>query len=495
MSVIDTAWLRMDAPDNPMTIVGIVTTATPLDPARLRRLVGRRLLGLPRFRQRPVPDALGGCWQPCRRIDLGRHVVTETLPAPAGDAELADLAARLASEPLDASRPRWQIHVVERFGPGSACVLRVHHCYADGAAMIRVLQAIADPVRRRAQPHDVAAQPDRAPTRAGPAAPLRTWLDQVAKPAGEILGQLALAAARWLDPDGPPRQAIERVTDAATHAAAMATELARVLSLPDDPGTPLRGAASGRKCAAWATPLDLDRVRAVAHALECTINDVLMAAVAGAIGAWLRETHGIDIDGLVLRASMPVDLRGPDETATSGNKFGLVFVDLPVGESSPVQRVQRLHATLQDLKSSLQPATTLATLALLGTLPAALQSPTVDLLSRKTTLVASNVRGPPRALCLAGQRIDRLCFWVPQAGSARVGVSLLSYAGKVFFGIIADRNVLAEPELVAALFLREFAQLAHAAAAGPPGRGRRARRSARPRRAHPASDDGLAGST
>jgi diacylglycerol O-acyltransferase len=495
MSAIDTAWLRMDVPGNPMTIVGIVTTATPVDAARLRRLVGRRLLGLPRFRQRPVPDALGGGWETCRRIVLERHIVTEALPAPAGDSALADLAARLASEPLDPSRPRWQVHVVERFGPGSACVLRVHHCYADGAAMIRVLQAIADPPRRRAEPHDGGASPNRARTRAEPAARLRPWLDHVSKPAGEILGQLALAAARWLEPEGPPRHALERVTEAATHTAAMATELARVLSLPDDPVTPLRGPVGDRKCAAWATPLDLEEVRTVAHALDCTINDVLMATAAGAIGAWLRVAHGVDTDGLVLRASVPVDLREPGETATSGNKFGLVFADLPVGEGGPVQRVRRLHDTLQDLKGSLQPATTLATLALLGALPAVLQSPAVDLLSRKTTLVASNVRGPQQALCLAGQRVDRLCFWVPQAGSARVGVSLLSYAGKVFFGIIADRNLLAEPGLVASLFVKEFERLAHAASAGPSGRRRRTRRGVGTRAVRRASDDGLAGST
>ena len=458
MTAVDTAWLRMDTPGNPMTIVGILTTATPISLTRLRRVVRKRLLSFDRFRQRPVPDRFGAAWAQCRQIDLDHHVVDAPLPGRAGDAELAGLAARLAAEPLDPSRPLWQIHFVARFGRGSACVLRVHHCYADGVAMVRVLESLGDPAR--------GGEPDvRARVHEGKPAP----------------------------------DAMELAAAAASQGAALVMEFSRLLSLADDPSTPLRGAAGAQRAAAWAAPLDLGEVRTIASALGCTVNDVLMAAVAGAVGAHLRDVHGLDTDDLVLRAAMPVDLRVPGELAPIGNQFGLGFVDLPVGERNPLERAFRLHDTLDALKRSLQPTTTLAALALLGLLPAALHGPAVDLLMRKATVIASNVRGPRETLRLCGQRIDQLYFWVPQAGSVGMGVSLLSYAGRVFFGIIADRNLLPEPGRVARGFVAEFERLALATSVGLLGS-----RWSRPAPAHArrlrmarrrASDGDLAGST
>ena len=246
-----------------------------------------------------------------------------------------------------------------------------------------------------------------------------------------------------------------------------------MLALPDDPVTPLRGELSGDKRIAWAAPLDLAEIRTVGKALGCTVNDVLMAAIAGALGAHLREAHGIDTDELVLRASVPVDLRTPEETLTLGNKFGLLFVDLPVGTRHPLHRVFRLHDTTAALKRSLQPPVTLTVLGVLGLLPTAVQTSGIELFSRKGTLVASNVRGPDAPIYLCGQRIRELYFWVPQGGSMGIGVSILSYAGQVFFGIVADRNVLPEPSRLAERLGPEFEQLLLATTVGRLAVGRR----------------------
>lgn len=457
MSAVDTAWLRMDASGNPMTIVGILTTATRFSLARLRRIVGERLLAFDRFRQRPVPDAFGAVWTWCPEVDLDHHVVGTTLPGMAGDAELADLAARLSAERLEPSRPLWQVHFIERFGQGSACVLRVHHCYGDGVAMVRVLESLCESTRR--------AGPD----------------SRVNEPVSER-----------------PHRGWNLVDTTPSQAAALAMGFTDLLSMPEDAPTPLHGAAGVRRSAAWAQPLDLVEVRTIARVLGCTVNDVLMSALAGAIGAHLRDVHGLDTDDLVLRAAMPVDLRAPGEVPPLGNQFGLAFVELPVGERDPLQRVFRLHDTLAALKGSLQPATTLAALTLLGLLPAALQAPAVHLLTRKATVIASNVRGPRGTLRLCGQRIDRLQFWVPQAGAVGVGVSLLSYAGRVFFGIIADRDLLPVPASVASGFVAEFERLALATSTSLLA-SRQGRRNdgnlERTRARAEASDDGLAGST
>jgi hypothetical protein len=154
---------------------------------------------------------------------------------------------------------------------------------------------------------------------------------------------------------------------------------------------------------------------------------------------------------------------------TLGNKFGLVFVDLPVGARNPLQRAYRMHDTMRALKGSLQPPMTLVVLGLLGLVPSPVQAAAIELFSRKGSLVASNVPGPQSPLYLCGQRIDEMYFWVPQSGSMGIGVSVLSYAGKVYFGVIADRALIANPRELVDRLGPEFERLVLAATAGIPG--------------------------
>jgi hypothetical protein len=163
---------------------------------------------------------------------------------------------------------------------------------------------------------------------------------------------------------------------------------------------------------------------------------------------------------------VPVNLRAAEEPMTLGNKFGLVFVDLPVGARNPLQRVYRMHDTMRALKGSLQPPMTLVVLGLLGLVPTAVQAPAIELFSRKGTLVASNVPGPQSPLFLCGQRIDEMYFWVPQSGTMGIGVSVLSYAGKVYFGVIADRALIANPRDLVDRLGAEFERLVLAATVG-----------------------------
>lgn len=471
MSVVDTAWLRMDGASNAMMIVSVLATATPVRAADLRQVIATRLLCFPRFLRRPVADALGASWHEQADFDLDQHFVVTHLPEPAGKAELQQLAARLAGERLDPARPLWQIHFVERYGSGSAWVLRVHHCYADGMAMVRVLLSLTEqdsgPALAAAQ---VAASRGarRAATGDGGVAvsPLVNWLDHVSQPAGDILESALAEGARLLEAGVHQVFHPDSAASLAAQTGGMVAEFAHVLALPDDPATPLRGALSGVKRVAWSAPLDLADVRTVGRAIGCTVNDVLMATVAGALGAHLRETHGFDTAELVLRASVPVNLRAAEEPLALGNKFGLVFVDLPVGTRNPLQRVFRMHDTMRALKGSLQPPMSLLVLAVMGMMPTALQAPAIELFSRKGTLVASNVPGPQAPLHLCGQRISEMYFWVPQSGSMGIGVSILSYAGKVFFGIIADRNLLPEPGRVVDRVGPEFERLLLGATVG-----------------------------
>ncbi|MDW8479722.1 MAG: WS/DGAT domain-containing protein [Xanthomonadales bacterium] len=242
----------------------------------------------------------------------------------------------------------------------------------------------------------------------------------------------------------------------------IARELARVLTLGDDPPTPLRSPLGPEKAVAWAEPLPLEEVKAIGRAYDCTVNDVLLAAASGALRRYLLDS-GFDPAGLAIRATVPVNLRPLEHARRLGNHFGLVFLELPVGEENPVARLERVAAGMRELKGSRQALLAFGLLGALGMGPAALQRPALELLSRKATVVATNVPGPQQPLYLAGARIADIMFWVPQSGSIGVGLSILSYDGQVRFGVIGDRNCLPAPRAVVERFRPELECLLHLA--------------------------------
>ena len=193
---------------------------------------------------------------------------------------------------------------------------------------------------------------------------------------------------------------------------------------------------------------------------------MLLSTAAGALGAYLRQ-HGDDTDGLSIRAAVPVNLRDPGAATSLGNQFGLVFLELPIGIRDPLARLFAVHAAMTQLKGSYQPVLTLGLMAALGRLPAAVESAAIDLLSTKASAVATNVPGPQQPLYLAGGRIGRLIFWVPQSGDIGLGLSILTYAGQVQFGLIADAARVPDPDSVTARFREEFEKLVLTVLLGP----------------------------
>jgi WS/DGAT/MGAT family acyltransferase len=467
MSAVDTAWLRMDGPGNAMVIVSVMTTATPVPLTELRRVIETRWLCFPRFRLRPVPDALGASWQADPEFDLDRHLVSMELPAPGGQRELEALVGTLASARLDPARPLWQVHFIPRYGPGSAWILRLHHCYADGMALLRVLLSLSEQDTGPALAAQAGPGPRQGTSRRGtPLLSLFDRLEHLTQPTGDLLEHALAGGTRLLESGIHQLFHPDSAAQFARHAGGVAGELGRLLALPDDPPSPLRRPLSGRKRVAWSPPLPLAEVQTVARALGCTVNDVLLATVAGALGAHLRDGRTPSEPDLVLRASVPVNLREAESEGSLGNRFGLVFVDLPVGIVNPLQRVYAVHATMRAIKDSPQPAATLLVLGLLGRMPAGVQAPAVEMFSRKSSLVASNVPGPRAPLHLCGQRIDSMHFWVPQSGSIGVGVSLLSYAGQVHAGLIADRRCVPDPGRLIRRLGPEFERLLLATTVG-----------------------------
>jgi WS/DGAT/MGAT family acyltransferase len=465
MSAVDAAWLRMDRPTNLMMIVGVVVFDEHLDFARFRATIEDRFLRFPRFRCRAVQDTVSASWEPDPDFDLDQHVTRVALPAPAGQAELEELVSELAGTDLDRRRPMWQFHFVENFQRGTAVILRIHHCYADGIAMVRVFLTLTDP---QSEPAPAAAHAAAGTKRKRRSAGEEAipWLGRLGVPGLGLVQKAYAEGAEWFGKAMDLTRNPEQANELAKHALGIAAELARVATLPDDPPTRFKGTLGSRKIAAWTDPLPLAEVKAVARALGCTINDLLMSTVAGALGGYLRS-HGENTDGMTIRATVPVNLRDPAAAAELGNHFGLVFLELPIGIRHPLERVFAVHAAMSALKNSYQPVLTLGLMAALGMMPGQVETAAIDLLSTKATAVATNVPGPSQRLYLAGSPIARLIFWVPQSGDIGLGISILSYAGQVQFGLIADYKRVPDPGEVAARFHEEFEKVVLSLLMGP----------------------------
>ncbi|HEX9371458.1 MAG TPA: WS/DGAT domain-containing protein, partial [Roseiflexaceae bacterium] len=213
------------------------------------------------------------------------------------------------------------------------------------------------------------------------------------------------------------------------------------------------------KRAAWSQPIPLDDVKAIGRAVGATVNDVLLAAVTGALRRYLQG-RGEQVDGLEIRAAVPVNMRSPNDPPTLGNRFSLVFLALPVGVDDPLDRLFDLKERMEALKQSPEALVTFGILNAMGMAPNQLQGFGVSLFGAKATAVMTNVPGPRETIYLAGAPITGIMFWVPQSGRLGLGVSILSYAGQVSLGIATDAGLAPDPEQIIDGFHAEFQQLA-----------------------------------
>jgi len=236
------------------------------------------------------------------------------------------------------------------------------------------------------------------------------------------------------------------------------SDVAALLLMPDDSPTRLKGMPEGKKRVAWNEPLPLDAVKTIGKGLNCSINDVLLSCVAGAIGQYLRD-RGDDPTGQEIRAMVPVNLRPLDQAWQLGNRFGLAPLVLPVGVDNPIERVYAVRQRMNELKGSYQPLLAFAVLAVAGLMIKPVQDAILNLFAKKTTAVMTNVPGPPKALTFCGSTIRQTMFWVPASGHVGIGVSVLSYAGGVQFGLITDAKLCPDPQAIIERFQPEFEKL------------------------------------
>jgi diacylglycerol O-acyltransferase / wax synthase len=458
MSPVDVAWLSMEEPTNLMMVNGVLTFGRPLDLDRVRRVIEYRWLRYERFKQRVVQSRLPFIrpyWESDPNFNLDNHIHRLALPKPGDQAMLQDMVSDLMSQPLDFSRPPWHFYIIENFGNGCAVMGRIHHCVADGMALVGVLLSMTD---FRAD---------------APLVPMEEVIG--ALPEDGLMGGLAREAANtaatvrntadWaIRETRSAIQDVERARHLVETGAGLGIAATRLLARSSDPRTRLKGPLGVMKRAAWSLPIPLPEVKLIKNTLGGTINDVIITAVAGGLRRYLIG-HGDEVNDLEFRAAVPVNLRNGQDGGKLGNKFGLVFLSLPIHIGEPLMRLVEVRRRMGDLKRSAEASVTLGILGMMGVGTDMFREFVVQTLEPKATVVLTNVPGPPVPLYLAGEEIKDVMFWVPQAGRLGVGISIMSYANRLYIGVATDAGLVPDPAAILDGFREELEQLKNVALA------------------------------
>ncbi len=452
ISFTDHALLRMDDSDNLMVITSLMTFDAPLDYEGLKNTVEHSLLPIRRFRQRlalPKRPFMRPYWKDDPNFKLESHLERVELPPPADQKALQDFISQLLSQKLETSRPLWQFYLVENYGKGSALIARLHHSIADGIALMQVLLSLTD---TNPDPPHAGQLQDAAHSGLQPlSGPKKTSKSGVLSSDDWTAMNLWNEGRKMLFNPSHARYRTRQVID-------LAATIAKMALLWPDPSTIFKGSIGIEKRAAWSEPIELKDVKDIGKAFTSTVNDVLLTAVAGALGRYI-DSRGEAARDVMIRNIIPVNLRPLELDQDLGNKFGMIFLTMPLGIDDPIERLRRVKQNMDALKSSLEPAATYGVINLFGVVPIWLEDILVDFFDTKGTTIITNVPGPQEQLYLAGAPINTVMAWVPQTGSIGVGISIISYNDKVWLGVATDQGLVPDPEAIIAFFDIEYQEM------------------------------------
>jgi WS/DGAT/MGAT family acyltransferase len=451
---VDTAWLHMEDPTNLMMITGMYIFRQPLDFERVRDTIKYRMVGaFPRFKHKISRQGLRAYWVSDPKFDLDAHLHRVALPPPGDQIALQDMVSDIMSTPLDFSKPLWHLHLIDNVGTGCAVILRIHHCVGDGTALMYVLMSLTDTEIDAPWPsaQDVLQALPKRRGSAGFLGGLLRLSSNVLSTTRHITGTVV---HEGLESIFNPSHAVDLAADAFSAGGA----LSKILLLSPDPKTVFKGPLGVRKRAAWSQKIPLADIKLIGKAMGGTVNDVLLSAVTGALRKYM-EQRGESTDEINIRAMVPVDLRPPEDARKLGNKFGLIYLALPIYIQDPIERLEEVKRRMDDIKSTPEAYVAYQILNALGMTPQQISDRFVDMFGAKSSAVMTNVRGPAQAIYFSGIEIDTLMFWVPQSGRMGMGVSIFSYDNAVVLGIATDATLVPDPELINECFEQEFREM------------------------------------
>jgi diacylglycerol O-acyltransferase / wax synthase len=459
MSNVDHAWLRMDGDSNLMMIVGVNIFEKRITLAGMHKLIQERLLVHRRFMQKVESEANAAHWVTDQAFDLDYHCFETNLATDSGgqvgDSQLKAYVGQLAMQALSKERPLWQIILVQNYKGSTALISRVHHCIGDGIALVAVMLSLTDQdggvVAAASGVKASSSTTTGNPIESNPWVPYLQPLTQGTLKAIKV-GERAMS--RSMQTLAAP----DLLTEYAGIGSQVIKDVAALAMMPNDSPTSLKGSPGNKKAVAWNEPLPVEEVKLIGKVLGCSINDVLLSCVSGAIRQYLRD-RGEPTEGVEIRAMVPVNLRPLKDALQLGNKFGLVPLTLPIGIENPLARVLEVRKRMGELKVGYQALLAFSILGVVGSLPKMVQDQVLALFGKKSTAVMTNVPGPAAPIKMAGETLSRIMFWVPQSGDIGVGVSILSYAGGVQFGLITDTVLCPDPQKIIDGFAPEFEKL------------------------------------
>jgi len=436
LSGLDSSFLHLEEGDTHMHVASTTLFEGPVPPyLEFRDHIASRLHLVPRFRQklRFVPFSQGRpVWVDDPHLNLAYHVRHTSLPEPGSEAQLRRLAARIFSQQLDRSKPLWELWLVEGLSGGRfAIVGKTHHCLVDGISGVDITTVLFDldrePDPSRAQAPE-AWQPEPEPSDSHLLA--EALVERAVSPAEIFRGARRVLRG--------PRRALDKVTEALAAAGSFASA---GIAAPD---SPFNIEIGPHRNFTWvrASLRDLKQVK---DQLGGTVNDVVLAAVSGGLGRYLRS-HGHSTAGLELRAMVPVSVRSPEQKGALGNQVTTMMAPLPVWCEDPVRRLHLVTESMGDLKESKQAmgATLLTQLADFAPPTVAGQAARLQSRQRFFNLVVTNIPGPQFPLFLMGRRMLRVFPMVPLAKRQALCVAIMSYDGQMNFGLIGDYDAMAD---------------------------------------------------
>jgi WS/DGAT/MGAT family acyltransferase len=408
----------------------------PLTRAMVAARLAERIHLVPRLRQRLEEPPLGlanPVWTDDTDFDLDWHVRQASLPSPGGDTELGAFVGREFSHRLDRARPLWEATLIEGMEDGrTGLLMKVHHALVDGMAALGMAALVLDPSE---QPLDIPPpEAQWAPRKYD----MRRHVTRLAtKPLARAPRLMLEGLIRTLDPD--PRRAAADMR----RASELVVELAR--ARPQAPMTPLNRPISPNRRYALAST-DLATIKAVGRRSDGTVNDVILAVVAGMLGRYLAAAgpEAFADDGRPVVALVPVSVRAAAESEELGNRISTVFVDLPVQEHDLLERVRAISAQTRELKESAAVRAGALMVGAAGWAPPLVSGVVARAMGtvRACNLIVSNVPGPQQPFYLSGVRMRAVYPIVPLNPSNQgLSVGIVSYDGQVSFGVLADRDL------------------------------------------------------
>jgi len=467
LSTQDLPFLLFETPNCHMHLGGtaifdagaLTTPEGGVDIARIRRHIASRLHLIPRYRQRLawIPIERHPAWVDDEHFNLAYHVRHSALPRPGNETQLKRLAAQIMGQQLDRDRPLWEVWVVEGLeGNRFALVMKTHHCIADGISGVDLLSVLLAVTPEEEADDGAEWYPRPAPSPRQMLA--EAWRRRLRAPfaAAALLGGLVRAESQ--------------VRDTVAKGAAAVWRLVGT-GLTPPPETPLNRPIGPHRRLDWFA-LDLADVKLVKNRLGGTVNDVVLATVAGGLRRFLRHRH-VPVDGLTYRVVCPVSVRSVDERGTVNNRASAWLFDLPLGVDDVREQLARVSAVTSELKQSrveLGPSVLGRVADMVGGAFLTLGIRLVRQLS-PFNLIVTNIPGPPVPLYLLGAKLVAGYPLVPLFENQGLGIALFSYDGRLYWGLSADWDLVPDLPALTAALRHAFVELKTAAEEAPAVRG------------------------